>query len=53
MFYSLYLYQQGFRNFDMGYAAALSWVFLIAIALITVVFFSTGRFWVHYSDGDD
>jgi hypothetical protein len=23
------------------------------IALITAVFFSTGRFWVHYTDGDE
>jgi len=53
LLYTLHIYDQGFGEFRMGYAAALSWVFLIAIAVITVVFFSTGRFWVHYSDGDD
>lgn len=53
LLYTLHIYDQGFGEFRMGYASALSWVFLIAIALITVVFFSTGRFWVHYSDGDD
>jgi multiple sugar transport system permease protein len=37
----------------MGYAAAMAWVFLLAIALITALFFGTGRFWVHYADGDD
>ena len=26
---------------------------LIAIGLLTVVLFRTGRLWVHYSDGDD
>jgi multiple sugar transport system permease protein len=53
LLYTLHIYNQGFGEFRMGYASALSWVFLIAIALITVAFFSTGRFWVHYSDGDD
>lgn len=53
LLYTLHIYNQGFAEFRMGYASALSWVFLIAIALITVVFFSTGKFWVHYSDGDD
>lgn len=53
LLYTLHIYDQGFGKFRMGYASALSWVFLIAIALITVIFFSTGRFWVHYSDGDD
>lgn len=53
LLYTLHIYDQGFGEFRMGYAAALSWVFLLAIAVITVVFFSTGRFWVHYSDGDD
>ena len=26
---------------------------LVAIAVITAVFFGTGRFWVHYSDGEE
>jgi multiple sugar transport system permease protein len=51
--YTLYLYEKGFTEFQMGYASALAWVFLLAIGLITVLFFSTGRFWVHYSDGEN
>ncbi|MFV2019568.1 carbohydrate ABC transporter permease [Micromonospora sp. LOL_023] len=53
MLYTLYLYEKGFTEFQMGYASALAWIFLLAIGLITVLFFSTGRFWVHYSDGDN
>jgi multiple sugar transport system permease protein len=53
LLYTLHIYDQGFGEFRMGYASALSWVFLMAIAVITALFFSTGRFWVHYSDGDD
>lgn len=51
--YTLHIYDKAFTDFQMGYASALAWVFLAAIGLITVVFFSTGRFWVHYSDGEN
>jgi multiple sugar transport system permease protein len=50
LMYTLYLYIKGFTDYEMGYASAMAWVFLVAVGLITVVFFSTGRFWVHYSD---
>ena len=50
--YTLNLYLQGFGQSHIGYASAMAWVFLAVIGLITVVIFSTGRFWVHYSDGD-
>lgn len=53
LMYTLKLYISGFTDLEMGYASAMAWVFLLAIALITAVFFSTGRFWVHYSDGGD
>jgi multiple sugar transport system permease protein len=53
LMYTLYLYIRGFGNYEMGYASAMAWVFLIAVGLITVVLFATGRFWVHYSDEDE
>ncbi|MBY8873750.1 sugar ABC transporter permease [Micromonospora sp. PLK6-60] len=53
LMYTLKLYISGFTDLEMGYASAMAWVFLVAIGLITAVFFSTGRFWVHYSDGSD
>jgi len=28
-------------------------VFLFVIGALTVLIFSTGRFWVHYGDGSD
>jgi len=51
--YTLYLYLTGFGQSRIGYASALAWVFLVAVGLVTVVFFRTGRFWVHYADGDE
>lgn len=53
LMYTLNLYIKGFVDLEMGYASAMAWVFLLAIAVITVALFSTGRFWVHYSDGED
>lgn len=50
LLYSLYLYQQGFVQYNMGYAAALAWFMLAVIAGLTAVAFATARFWVHYGD---
>jgi multiple sugar transport system permease protein len=50
MFYTLYLYQRGFHNFDMGYASALAWLLLIIIAAFTAVNFWAARKWVFYDD---
>lgn len=50
LLYSLYLYQQGFTDYNMGYAAAMAWVLLVLIALLTGLAFLTARFWVFYGD---
>jgi multiple sugar transport system permease protein len=50
LFYTLYLYQRGFNNFDMGYASALAWLLLVIVAAFTAVNFWAARFWVFYDD---
>ncbi len=50
LFYTLYLYERGFTEFRMGYASAMAWVLLVAVALITAVLFRTSRHWVFYGD---
>jgi multiple sugar transport system permease protein len=50
LFYTLYLYQRGFKNFDMGYAAAMAWLLLMIIAGFTAVNFFAARYWVFYGD---
>ncbi|MFG1819477.1 carbohydrate ABC transporter permease [Kribbella sp. NPDC049174] len=50
LFYTLYVYQQGFVAFDMGYASALAWVLMVAIAAITAVHFLISKYWVFYGD---
>ncbi len=50
LFYTLYLYQEAFAFFRMGYASALAWVLLAIVALFTAFSFLTSKFWVHYDD---
>lgn len=49
LFYTLYLYRRGFVDFQMGYAAAMAWVLVLAVGVITFIFFKTSKSWVHYS----
>jgi multiple sugar transport system permease protein len=50
LMYTLQLYIKGFTEFEMGYASSMAWVFLLTIGLLTMLLFSTGRMWVHYTD---
>jgi multiple sugar transport system permease protein len=50
LFYSLYLYIKGFKELNMGYAAAMAWVLLIIIAIQAAFLFWTSRKWVFYGD---
>ncbi|WP_300342650.1 sugar ABC transporter permease [Nesterenkonia sp.] len=50
LFYTLYLYQQGFGRFDMGYAAAMAWLLVLIIASLTAINFFLAKYWVHYDD---
>ncbi|NEB77701.1 sugar ABC transporter permease [Streptomyces sp. SID14478] len=47
--YSMYLYELGFNDFRMGYAAALTWVLLLVVGVVTAVLFKTSGRWVHYA----
>jgi len=48
LFYNLYIYLRAFRNFEMGYGAAMAWVLLLVIALFTALVFRSSRYWVYY-----
>ncbi len=49
LFYTLYLYFRGFRDFQMGYASAMAWVLVLVVGAISFVMFRTQNRWVHYS----
>ncbi|MCB0122919.1 MAG: sugar ABC transporter permease [Caldilineaceae bacterium] len=48
LFYVLYLYQNAFKFFRMGYASALAWVLFGVILVLTVIIFRSSTGWVYY-----
>jgi multiple sugar transport system permease protein len=50
LFFTLYLYQEAFTNFHMGYASALAWVLMAMIGCLTALLFMGSRYWVKYDD---
>jgi multiple sugar transport system permease protein len=50
MFYTLYLYQRGFGQFQMGYASAMAWLLVVIIAAFTAINFFASKYWVFYGD---
>ncbi len=43
-----YIYEEGFRNFRMGYAITVAWVLLLLILVFTLIQFRLQRRWVNY-----
>ena len=50
LFYTLYLYQRGFGQFQMGYAAAMAWLLVVIVGALTAVNFFLSKDWVFYDD---
>ena len=44
---SMYLYQQGFQFFRMGYASAIAWVIFFLTFLVTALNWAFRKRWVH------
>lgn len=47
LFYTVYMYRQSFEYYNTGYGAALAWIMLAIIGLITGVLFATKKLWVY------
>lgn len=48
-FYNLYLYKTFFTYQDMSYGSTLAWFLFLFVLVVTVILFSTAKYWVHYS----
>ena len=48
LFYVLYLYQNAFQYFRMGYASALAWVLFAVILVLTGLVLRSSVMWVYY-----
>jgi len=53
LFYGVYLFQQAFRQFDFGFAAAMAWLLFVIIMIITAVQVRFGNRFVYYEGERD
>lgn len=53
LFYNLYMWNQAFESFNMGYAMAMSWILFAIIMVLTVINLRLGPRWVHYTGGEE
>ena len=51
LFYMLYLYNNAFRFYKMGYASAMALVLFIVMVVITLLQFGLSRRWVYTEEG--
>ncbi|MBI5721842.1 MAG: sugar ABC transporter permease [Burkholderiales bacterium] len=50
---ALYIYDQCFRYFNLGYGSALSWVLFVLVAGLAALSFWSQRYWVFYAGEKD
>ena len=48
LFYGVYLFQQAFRQFDFGFAAAMAWLLFVIIMTITLIQVKLSNRFVYY-----
>jgi multiple sugar transport system permease protein len=52
-FYALHIYATAFQFSEMGYAAALAWIFFVVLVSFTVIQFRASTRWVFYAGGNE
>jgi multiple sugar transport system permease protein len=53
MFYVLYLFNNAFRTYRMGTAAAQAWILFIIVLVLTVLMFRVSRRFVYYESDEE
>jgi multiple sugar transport system permease protein len=48
LFYAIYIFQEAFRQFDFGFAAAMAWLLFVIILIITLIQVKVGNRLVYY-----
>jgi multiple sugar transport system permease protein len=51
LMYVIYLFQQAFGYFHMGFASALAWMLFVIVMVCVVILIRTSKRWVHYQGG--
>jgi multiple sugar transport system permease protein len=52
-FYALHIYTTAFQFSEMGYAAALAWIFFVVLVSFTAIQFRASTRWVYYAGGNE
>ena len=47
LFYMVYMYKQSFEFYNTGYGAALAWMMLLIVGIVTGILFATKKRWVY------
>ena len=47
-FFAMYIYDNAFKYFDMGYAAAMSWIMFALVLAMSLLVLKSSAAWVHY-----
>lgn len=50
LFWVVYIYNQGFFYFRMGYASAIAWLLFMLLVVLTLIQFRLAGRWVYYED---
>ncbi|GAB3615509.1 sugar ABC transporter permease [Okibacterium endophyticum] len=53
LFYAVYLFQQAFRQFNFGFAAAMAWLLFVIIMIITFIQMKFANRFVYYEGSRD
>jgi multiple sugar transport system permease protein len=51
LFYAVYLFQQAFRQFNFGFAAAMAWLLFVILLILTFIQVKIGNRFVYYEGG--
>ncbi|MCM3238448.1 sugar ABC transporter permease [Heyndrickxia oleronia] len=49
-FYAMYVYENAFKYFKMGYSSANAWIMFIIVLSLTLVVFKSSSMWVYYEN---
>ena len=52
LFYNLLLYTTAYKDYEMGYAAAMAWVRFAIILVFSLLVIKSSSFWVYYQNDD-
>jgi len=52
-FYGMHLYKEAFAYSKMGYGSTMAWMLFLFVLVVTIILFSTQKYWVYYAAAED